>query len=65
MSMNRQKARRFVKYFTMLFLSFLFIVLIIVVALGLNLLIFTAMIVVATAASSIIAARDAGYFDLF
>jgi len=65
MCMNRQKAGRFAKYFTMLFLSFLFVVLIIIVALGLNIIISTAMMLAVAIISSIIAGRDAGYFDLF
>ncbi|GEM_PF-1118214 len=65
MHMNRQKAGRFAKYFTMLFLSLLFVILIVIVALGLNIIISTAMMIAVAVVSSIIAGRDAGYFDLF
>lgn len=63
--MNRQKLLRFTKYFTMLFLSLSFVSVIIAVALTLSTLIFISLIFVTAAVSSIIAARDAGYIDLF
>ncbi|MEM0118346.1 MAG: hypothetical protein QXV32_07845 [Conexivisphaerales archaeon] len=63
--MNRQKAGRFIKYFSMLFFSLTFVVLIVDVALSLNVVISIAMMLAVVLVSSIIAGRDAGYFDLF
>lgn len=64
-NMNRQKAARFAKYFTILFLSLLFVELIIIVAINVNTIITAIMTMGLMIVSSIIAARDAGYIHIF
>jgi hypothetical protein len=63
--LNRPKLWRFLKYFFMLLVSMGFVVLVLAVFFSFSIPLTIALFGLVIAISSIIAARDAGYVDLF